>query len=291
MYNNAVLKTTKNTCLLPFDFDREVARIRMDFPSETQNITFVDLAAPDAKKKIRQWLYPPYEGRRLNGTGERLVREIIKNGNCAKKLADGRKIVVIDSRASDQNCYFSLYHETGHMIVRGGAARNLSEKSREDRADVFALLYGIHNGTLTSEHAGRLARNRLALALAIDDAASHFTSEAVDGIAGLDPATLSPSEILDTAEKLARTYSRTNRELKTIARTRNICVKTHRNVLGSIFSGAHEGNGDPYIALIANAFARNVLQKQFAQAAEGKPQSLQAYISRKLLSLGAACHA
>lgn len=274
----------------PFDFNHEVVRIRRDFPAETKSITFVDLAAPGARKEIRRWLYPPYDGRRLNKTGERLVQEFVKNRNCAKRLADGRAIVVIDSRASDQDCYFSLYHETGHMIVKDGAVGNISEKSKEDRADTFALLYGIHNGTLSTQHAVRLSRNRLALALALDNAASHFTSEAVDCIASLDPAALSPAEIATTAEVLARKSGRTARELKTIAAVRNICIRTHKKELEPVFSWLSGQSRDPYATLIANPAVRGLLQKQFEKAGTGKPGSLQAYISRKLSNPGVVCH-
>lgn len=200
-----------------FDFNAAVAAARRDYPEETAHVTFVNLSAPDAQERIRGWFnaatdlpqaeiaaFAAQAGRKTgfmriaHGTGKIIV---------AASASPSSRYLGGDSPAKEAAYAFS--HELGHAVVTHGAAAAypdaapLHEQARgEIAADVFAVLRGIAQKTMTREDARRLSLSR-----AMKAPGSHLTSQAVDALldekTDAEIAALAPA----AAKKLACEYA------------------------------------------------------------------------------------
>lgn len=265
-----------NFCMRPFNFDAEVARIRHDFPEETKDVTFIDLCAPNAEEKVREWvcnqsglvetfldlLYaagsaevrtellslkdlPLYEQTAGLGTicpeaptvlqesMEDDIRSILKSSKVCRQYKGNKKLVAVKTSynqnfkelAAEKHPYFSLYHETGHIIVASPDFDNIEEqppefiraekRNWENGADTFALTYGIRNGVFEEQDCEAILKHRLVHGTSGDTV--HFTCEAIEGIPetlqGRLPAFLIPAEITEIANLHARKFLRTAAEM------------------------------------------------------------------------------
>lgn len=191
----------------PYDFDQLVAQAREEYPEETKDITFVNLATQEGRDTLQQWIRdasPEARSIYLGDTplieldAETLSKQFCAKGCAAKKdFVTGKSILVMNPQnnsslltANDPTAFpsFAFYHELGHLIVPGGTSRKDPKKMRhyvfqelENReeclVDTFACLYALRNGFFDIDDIKALALSR-----AMDNI-DHLTTYTVDHLA------------------------------------------------------------------------------------------------------------
>jgi hypothetical protein len=217
---------------LKFDFNQAVADARRDYLDETENTTFVDLSAPDAKAQVEEWFK---EYLRLSGISEeRLeksenVKEIIRQE--AEKIfrnplgkswtiTAGGKTISLLALATELprtgimlSLPFIFRHELGHIVAKNGHPSDANkfealeeqqmfhEKNQHERvADCFAVLYGLQQGDLSKADIVQLILERQ-----VEIGTDHDTIEALitllNGFESIGVASLTPEKVKKEASR------------------------------------------------------------------------------------------
>ncbi|MEZ0260991.1 MAG: hypothetical protein ACAH80_08275 [Alphaproteobacteria bacterium] len=218
-----------------------VAALRADFPAETEKLTVVDLAAPDARSQILGWVQNASTTYRNKvGVGGSLDPYVSyfadTHGMASRDDETGRMLIAVQTdpakfprRLPDimRNPAYVLAHEAGHMLVKNGndvpeapgmsaahAVTREAEKTRrnnitENCADTFAYLYCLKKGWIDAADIEGLATLRSSDTLNGDY--GHFTSPALDALRLMadtnDIKSLEPATLLKVAAQHAETFS------------------------------------------------------------------------------------
>lgn len=148
----------------------------------------------------------------------------------------------IDFGNPEKSAFFMLWHEAGHLAVRGAHDKAMplpdeDGQSPEQRvkilhfekcADLFALIWGIRRGILDWDDAGLLAANRACNAV-IDLDDNHMTAAAIEAFMqkykGQDFKGLSPARIAEIAAEGAESASVSQKDLRQIDRLKDAFTK------------------------------------------------------------------
>lgn len=207
---------------LTFDFNKAVARARQDYPQAMENVTIVDLDAPDAQAQINAWLatITPRVRQEFEETPEAL-RKLSPDsfGFAVKDPLGPNKIVALHSTPQEhldlltydkakQQAYTFL-HELGHLVVPVGID---DTNQSEHAADAFAFIEGIRQGILTKNDAVKVANTRITHFMTAKDL-DHLTTASLDYVAvnpeKQDFVSLSPQDVADIARTYAEVFANT----------------------------------------------------------------------------------
>ncbi len=232
-----------------FDHAAAVLAARRDYPQETAQVTFIDLASPDAAQQLRDWLrnaspaflhslgdaYPPE-----TAIFHAVEKFLLKNGAAEVDYASGNILVASSSQPTSkylgatatvaQEAAYAFAHELGHAVTRSGFTANWRGMTRhgtpslhdalpheraeaEMAADVFAVLRGLSQQTITLEQA-----REVSLARALRAPGIHTTSPALDAALENTGATLlSAKGVQATAETIAQRHAPKQGEIEELA--------------------------------------------------------------------------
>lgn len=207
---------------LTFDFNKAVARARQDYPKAMENVTIVDLDAPDAQAQINAWLatITPRVRQEFEETPEAL-RKLSPDsfGFAVKDPLGPNKIVALHSTPQEhldlltydkakQQAYTFL-HELGHLVVPVGID---DTNQSEHAADAFAFIEGIRQGILTKNDAVKVANTRITHFMTAKDL-DHLTTATLDYVAvnpeKQDFISLTPQEVAGVARAYAEVFANT----------------------------------------------------------------------------------
>ncbi|HYD17214.1 MAG TPA: hypothetical protein VEF76_01890 [Patescibacteria group bacterium] len=215
----------------PFDFAEAVAEARRDYPKETANITFFDLASPEVEKEIAAFA----EKANLNGRQYDALLEKVENKRAVATEMNGFRIVAVASAGEGdmqsfpgdeyKSAYFAFQHELGHFVVKD--AQGLSgraEDYKEHAADTFAVIRGLQAGVLKKSDLLALSDKRGQEMLMSMDFA-HMTSMSLDAIAinpkNIDFLSLSKQDIAKVAQRHANTFESTGKTFSKFSALQN----------------------------------------------------------------------
>lgn len=156
---------------LKFDFNEAVAEARRDYPAETARTTFFRLPAFFWRRRVRQWVAE------VNGAPQpKLAAEIIKDIERNKSaltstiVKDGQTFTLITMETSKprfndvlHSLSFLFNHELGHVVAPNGlpaGVRDPVTREHERTADIFGLLRGVKQGSLSARDGFILASDR-----------------------------------------------------------------------------------------------------------------------------------
>lgn len=232
-----------------FDHAAAVMAARRDYPQETARVTFIDLSSPDAAQQLRGWLgaaSPAF----IRSLGEMEKPEtaifhavekfLAKNGVAEVDYETGNILVASASQPKSkylgatattaQEAAYAFAHELGHAVARNGFTANWRGLTRhgqpsqrdalpheraeaEMAADVFAVLRGLSQQTMTLEQAHAVSLTRALRAPGI-----HTTSPALDAaLENIGTAPLSPQGVQAMAETIARRHAPKPGEIEELA--------------------------------------------------------------------------
>jgi len=202
-----------------FDFDKAVEEAKHDFPEQTKNVTFVDLDAPDADQKLRDW---------VNSLSEKTKNAMQRGGaldafttTCSGFAFDAKgedkKILAIHSHyckditmfqhAPEKQAAFVFDHELGHIVVpEADTATNKSE----NKADGFAIIRGLKRGSMDKKDAQLIADAR-AVDFFLEGDLVHLTTVGMDKLLvnhkKINFLDLTPAQIAQIAHKHGETFA------------------------------------------------------------------------------------
>ncbi len=217
-----------------FDMKAAVAEARLDYPAETNNISFIDITSPFARLKIWKTLHSMSREMKAELKDDcettslwRVASYVIAKRCCAlKDPVTGRGLLAMSPVAGKwpfSNPHFSFSHELGHLVLPEGSPQSMEplqgnginndewddmalKNGWETPADVFAALRCLRKNTLTVREIADIAQNR-AIDIITDGDMSYATTHALDGViayAGDAPLSLTPQEIKAVASEHAR---------------------------------------------------------------------------------------
>ena len=232
-----------------FDHPAAVLAARRDYPQETARVTFIDLSSPDAAQQLRGWLRAASPGfiRSLDDAEKpdtaifhAVEKFLAKNGVAEVDYATGNILVASASRPKSkylgatatvaQEAAYAFAHELGHAVARNGFTANWRGLTRhgtpslhdalpheraeaEMAADVFAVLRGLSQQTMTLEQARAVSRARALRAPGI-----HSTSPALDAaLENIGAAILSPQAAQAMAETIGQRHAPKAGEIEELA--------------------------------------------------------------------------
>lgn len=210
---------------LTFDFNKAVARARQDYPKAMENVTIVDLDAPDAQAQINAWLatITPRVRKEFEETPEAMKKLSPDSfGFAVKDPLGPNKIVALHTTPQEhldllsydrfkQQAYLFL-HELGHLVV----PVHLEDTNQgEHAADAFAFIEGIRQGILTKQDAVKVANSRVTNFMTTKDL-DHLTTASLDYVA-VNPEkqnfmSLTPQEVAAVARAYAEVFSNSEKD-------------------------------------------------------------------------------
>jgi hypothetical protein len=230
-------------------FSKAVTDARLDYPEETKNVTFIDMSAPGAVRKILHSFLnacpnPAYIAEKsalLRYISEKIMaREIKKYFLSQPALCLPMQIApllmvhsspknrLFPSLDDSQHTFIAFTHELGHLVTENTpklsrhafnetASANEERNESEIAADTFAMLLGLRKGVLTEAVIERYSLDRAVHAWACGNW-EHLTTLALDKLI-LSPdhtnfISLTPAEIKSVAECHAREFKMNNPQLK-----------------------------------------------------------------------------
>lgn len=227
-------------------FNKVVDHIRADFPADTKNIVFVDLADVAAREKIALWFNRLPETARADLvqkytplTPNELLHAYHETGAFAEIMPAGMpSLVGVNSSTIDtwmftdpqKQLVFSILHETGHILTSFpatavGMRSDIRQKTLhelhvdENAADNFATMYGRHAGLFSAADAIHLSTVRALHAWLVLDVV-HLTSLSLEGLhlrhSDAEFISLSRSDIKLLAAHYAKTCSLPADDLQTL---------------------------------------------------------------------------
>lgn len=238
-----------------FDFEIEVADIRADFPEETKNITFLDLAVPDAKEKLIDWymnhMQHIFHSGESSATKIKSIKKFVEHGlkdpafvqqNMTSQNHKTHYLVAVNcgtpigfTESPQKSLFFVLNHELGHILdtapekldIRALIKKNKDEfalretkRAGEITADIFALARGLQKGILNAADAFDISRYRSMQAFLWADS-DHFTSKAIERFleqtCATNFSTVPPRELIVAAKSFSKTRRYSSKSHKSIS--------------------------------------------------------------------------
>ena len=202
-----------------FDFNKAVEEAQHDFPEQTKNVTFVDLDAPDADQKLRDWVDSLSEKTKnaMQRGGALDTFTTTCSGFAFNAKTEGKQILAIHSHyckditlfqhAPEKQAAFVFDHELGHIVV---AEADTATNKSENKADGFAIMRGLKRGTMDKKDAQLIADER-AVDFFLEGDLVHLTTAGADNLI-INPKKvnfleLSPAQIAAIAHKHGETFA------------------------------------------------------------------------------------
>jgi hypothetical protein len=191
-----------------FDFNEAVADAKRDYPEQTANITFIDLASPHALQDIKNW----FEERKEEVAPDFFKKSLedmlkAKRGKSLVPSFSDKKtgaLLVIDTREDGEglfNLRFVFNHELGHILTNFMGDTLL----KEQQADCFAILRGLKEGSLHQKDINKIKRRRFIGAIALNDR-HHDTAAMIKRLKKDIPSLDISSQSNERIRKMAENY-------------------------------------------------------------------------------------